>query len=200
MVRGSDGIDRLTPEGVEICGDFELEWSVVCPFGAATGNKSLHLMLFDTSDVEVCDLYYAADALNEIQWHDSSGVVDTADADESSYLNIGMKLIRTSGVITAWYNINWTGWVQLTGTIAFADCFYIKADGATDLGLAELRFQADSGFPYPIPDPSDAKCIRTLLKFDDMLIMLSSPAVNNGIFGFRDGQELKSTDDFIEFQ
>jgi len=50
------------------------------------------------------------------------------------------------------------------------------------------------------PTSSTAKCIRNLLKFDNMLIMLNSPAVSNGIMGFRSGQELKSTTDFIEFQ
>jgi hypothetical protein len=48
--------------------------------------------------------------------------------------------------------------------------------------------------------PATIKCVRSLLKFDDMLIMLNSLALNNGIMGFRSGQELKSTSDFIEFQ
>jgi hypothetical protein len=49
-------------------------------------------------------------------------------------------------------------------------------------------------------DVENLKCIRNLLKFDSMLIMLNSPAINNGIMGYRNEQELKSSSDFIEFQ
>ena len=46
--------------------------------------------------------------------------------------------------------------------------------------------------------PADSNCIRTLLKFDDMLVMLASPAVNDGIMAYRAGQKIENTDDFIE--
>lgn len=46
--------------------------------------------------------------------------------------------------------------------------------------------------------PSDSNCIRNLLKFDDMLIMLTTPVINNGIMGYRAGQKIEDTGDFIE--
>jgi hypothetical protein len=49
------------------------------------------------------------------------------------------------------------------------------------------------------PTPATTNCIRALLKFDDLLVMLTAPNLNNGISGFRSGQELKKPSDFIEF-
>lgn len=46
--------------------------------------------------------------------------------------------------------------------------------------------------------PADTNCIRNLLKFDDMLVMMSAPALNNGIMGYRAGQNIEDTTDFIE--
>jgi hypothetical protein len=47
--------------------------------------------------------------------------------------------------------------------------------------------------------PAERHCIRNLLKFDDNLVMLASPEVNSGIFGYRMGQELKNQSNFIEY-
>lgn len=68
-------------------------------------------------------------------------------------------------------------------------------------GYGDNHDYGDSKYKDEDDTPAaSAKCVRNLLKFDNMLIMLNSPAVNNGIMGFRSGQELKSSSDFIEFQ
>lgn len=40
-------------------------------------------------------------------------------------------------------------------------------------------------------------CIRNMLMFDDMLVMLSNPDLNSGIMGYRSGQKIENSDDFI---
>lgn len=47
--------------------------------------------------------------------------------------------------------------------------------------------------------PSDLSVIRNLLMFDDNLVMIASPIINSGLFGYRAGQKLQEKADFIEY-
>jgi hypothetical protein len=56
-----------------------------------------------------------------------------------------------------------------------------------------------SASPSINPAHPAESCIRTLLKFDDMLVMVTSVDLGNGLMGYRAGQKIETKDDFIEF-
>jgi hypothetical protein len=148
-VRGSNGDDRLTPDdGTVIEGDFTLDAEVV--WGAdQTGNASIHLSLFDTSDVLQCEVLWDNEAF---LWKWDSGTLkDFEPVDSSAYGSFWMRMERVGTTITAYCSTNdRASWTTLINPFTFAGDFYLKINGADKNGFGELHFIADDGFPYPL--------------------------------------------------
>ena len=79
--------------------------------------------------------------------------------------------------------------IALTGTDDWQDNIQLKTDRGT--GLDDVQDDA-------ILD-SDKRTINSLVFFDNTLVIIGNNNVKDGIFGYRAGQELKDTSDFIEF-
>lgn len=149
MVRGSDGDDYITPGGAVMDGDFTLDWEVGFPGSAPTGNDSIRMEIFENGGPEKCSLTWNySDAPLEIAWNHSGSDQDTAQATWSSYGSVNMRIQRVGSTITAYYDIG-AGWVALSNPLTWSGDFYIRMNGADDVGLGPVSFEADEGFPYP---------------------------------------------------
>jgi len=141
-VQNSDDDIRLTPDGVSLTGDFELEMEII--FGATqTGNVSEHLMIFNAgTNAEILDYYWSGGYLH---FHGSSVYLPA-----SPYGSIFIKLVRIGSSIYAYYSdINSTNsWTLHPGSaITYSGSYYVGINGADNNGIGEFNFSTEGSVP-----------------------------------------------------
>lgn len=140
-VQNSNADIRLTPVGISLTGDFELEMEII--FGGPGGNVSEHLFIYNAgTSAQILDYYWNNDYLTL----NSSSVY----LPRSQYSSIFIKLVRVGTSIYAYYSSlnNTNSWTLHPGSaVTYSGPFYVGVNGADNNGIGEFRFSAEGNVP-----------------------------------------------------
>lgn len=167
---------RLTPVGISLTGNFELEMEII--FGETqTGNVSEHISVYDANtSAQILDYYWIGDYLT----FNGSSVYLPA----SSYGSIFIKLVRVGTNILAYYSVfnNTNSWTLHPGSaVSYSGPFYIGVNGADDNGIGEFRFSAEGNVPgdtqsFPYGKVDNESVLENSV--------IDTPSINTGLWEY----------------
>ena len=149
--RGAFGSVQLTPSGYVLSGDFQLD--IRLQYGASwDASPSLDLLLAED------DSFLCAVQLEEttLQWLPNPSTPINFNKDAFvAYDRFWLRIKRVGSTITAYYYDdfdpgagNYTfSWVAFSNPVSEAGDIYLQITDSNNAGVAEMRLQAEDGFP-----------------------------------------------------
>jgi len=186
-VQNGDTRIQLTPNGVDLTGDFILEMCFSLSDNTGGDVSQAIYIVEPTFDTFETVIRYFPDTLQ----FDNIGSVSVL---YQPYRVIYCRLTRVSGVITAEYSIDNTySWTAVPGSHSYSGPFYMESKGADNHGVGCFNFQVEgvtagdtSSLPYGEKD-NDTDIIDSVI---------DTPSVTEGIWSYDsiDLQDVSQTD------
>jgi len=151
MVRGSTGLDQLTPAN-NLTDGFIFEATIKCGATNVGPNFSIHLHALNSSGVMQCGMYWETN-IAKLRWfHTSYAIIkdQVSSVTFAAYKEIKVKIERSplSNTVTGYYDIG-AGWVAFINPQTISGSVGIEVDGSQEHGFTEFDFWAGDGFPNP---------------------------------------------------
>ena len=130
---------QLFPQSTsKISGNFEVKWQLV--LGTGSGNTSIHLDIYDTSNVKQFGLEYVPSVIRTTE----TGTPAAEKTGVTAPTIITCKIVRTGGTIYAWYNNDVAG--GEAGSWVREDAWNTAGNGFSFSGNCYLKVDGDDGW------------------------------------------------------